>query len=105
MGGPYFCGASPGCECKLWHENDLQFHKKTAWQQESLGKMVIRRNGFRQNGFRRPANPSDFGVFFRFLAKFRRQYDLRQKNNVFDENDPLNRFIRSKMQNYVSFAL
>jgi hypothetical protein len=44
--------------------------------------------------------------------KFRPQYDLRQKNTFFspkklliDENDPLNRFILSKMQNYVSFCL
>jgi hypothetical protein len=44
------------------------------------------------------------------------QCDLRQKNNFFqqakyflgffwDENDPLNHFIHSKMQNYVSFCL
>jgi hypothetical protein len=45
-----------------------------------------------------------------------RQYDLRPKKYFFspkkyffffliDENDPLNRFIRSKMLNYASFCL
>jgi hypothetical protein len=47
-----------------------------------------------------------------FLPNFRPQYDLRQKYMFFpknylffNENDPLNRFIHFKMQNYVSFCL
>jgi hypothetical protein len=40
-----------------------------------------------------------------FLPKFHRGKNIFFLNIFLDENNPLNRFIHSKMQNYVCFCL